>query len=199
MSVVSVQSTIETGMISEVLFIQGGGEGGYEADAALVASLQAALGNTYVVDYPRIQTHEALPDFGWPKQIGELIQAKHDHVMLVAHSLGASMCLKYLLENNVEKVMAGIFLLATPFWSGTEDWVTGLKLKDDFAEALPKVPVYLYHCRDDEEIPVSHLAVYQKQIPNVTIRELETGGHQFNNDLTAVAHDLKSQLAKHLP
>lgn len=30
--------------VKQVLFIQGGGNGGYEADAALTASLQAELG-----------------------------------------------------------------------------------------------------------------------------------------------------------
>ena len=36
----------------QVLFIQGGGEGGYEADAKLAASLQKGLGAAYNVRYP---------------------------------------------------------------------------------------------------------------------------------------------------
>ena len=37
-----------------VLFIQGAGDEGYEADKKLVASLQAGLGDTYEVRYPQI-------------------------------------------------------------------------------------------------------------------------------------------------
>jgi hypothetical protein len=59
----------------KILFIQGGGEGGYEADDALVASLQAALGSTYTVDYPRMPSDENLPDFGWLQQIGISLQS----------------------------------------------------------------------------------------------------------------------------
>ena len=41
-------------MKKQVLFIQGGGDGGYEADTKLVASLQKALGKDYEISYPRI-------------------------------------------------------------------------------------------------------------------------------------------------
>jgi hypothetical protein len=36
-------------MIKQVLFIQGGGNDGYKADAKLVASLQIALGKEYEI------------------------------------------------------------------------------------------------------------------------------------------------------
>jgi len=39
-------------MKKNVLFIQGGGEKGYEADAKLAASLQRELGEAYHVNYP---------------------------------------------------------------------------------------------------------------------------------------------------
>ncbi len=40
----------------QVLFVQGGGNGGYEVDAKLAASLQEALGTAYHVRYPRMPT-----------------------------------------------------------------------------------------------------------------------------------------------
>ena len=49
-------------MNTRVLFIQGGGNGGYQADATLVTSLQAGLGKTYEVHYPQMLTDETLPD-----------------------------------------------------------------------------------------------------------------------------------------
>ncbi|HET6993887.1 MAG TPA: alpha/beta hydrolase [Chitinophagaceae bacterium] len=177
-------------MTKQVLFIQGGGDGGYEADAKMVASLQKALGKDYEVSYPRMQTDEFAPDFGWLKQIGNEIGKLRDNGFLVAHSLGASLLLKYVSENAVPKKMAGIFLVSTPFWSGNEQWVQGLKLKKDFAENLPKTRIIFYHSRDDQEIPFDHLASYRDKLPNAGFREIESGGHQLDNNLNLIAKDI---------
>jgi len=180
-------------MNKHILFIEGGGNGGYEADAKLVASLQKALGKSYRVCYPHLQVDATKSDFGWCDQIGKEIETIKGEIILVAHSLGASMLLKYLSENKIKKKIGGVFLISTPFWSGNEDWKQGLKLKEDFAEKLPKdVPVFLYHCRDDEEIPFDHLAFYKEKLPLATVREIGSGGHQLNNDLSIVAKDIRA-------
>ena len=180
-------------MRKQILFIQGGGDDGYEADVKLVASLQKALGKDYEISYPRMQTDDAAPDFGWLKQIGEEIGKLGDAVILVAHSLGASLLLKYLSENGISKKGAGIFLISTPFWSGKEEWVQGLKLQEDFAESIPKNSrIFFYHCRDDEEVPFDHLASYRHELPMATFREIESGGHQLGNNLDLVAKDIKN-------
>lgn len=179
-------------MNKQILFIQGGGNDGYNADKALVVSLQKALGKEYDVNYPEIKPDEALHDFGWLKQIGKLISDIKSDIILVGHSLGASMLLKYLSENLVSKKIDAIFLIATPFWNGDEDWQKGLKLKDNFAETLPVISMFFYHCKDDEEAPFSHLDHYKQKLPRATFREIQTGGHQFNNDLTLVAKDIQS-------
>jgi predicted alpha/beta hydrolase family esterase len=179
-------------MKNKILFIQGGGNGGYEVDAKLADSLQAALGDDDEVIYPRLVSDEKAPDFGWPQQIGKEIKTIKGDVLLVAHSFGASMVLKYLSENEVRKKINGIFLIATPFWSGDEKWKQGLKLQKDFAGRLPKdVPIFFYHCRDDEEAPFEHLAIYKQKLPRATAREIQSGGHQLGNDLTLIANDIK--------
>ncbi|QMU29667.1 alpha/beta hydrolase [Adhaeribacter radiodurans] len=180
-------------MKQQVLFIQGGGDEGYEEDALLVVSLQTALGATYQVHYPRMPSNKALPDFGWLQQIHQEIMLLPNQIILVAHSLGASMLLKYLSEKQAPKNIAGIFLLATPFWSGDENWVQGLKLPDDFPGKLPdKITAFLYHCRDDDVVPFEQLARYQQLLPQAAARSIESGGHQFNHDLSRVAADIKS-------
>lgn len=175
-----------------MLFIQGGGDGGYEADEKLVVSLQKILGKDYEIGYPRMQTEDSAPDFGWLKQIGKEIGELRDGIILVGHSLGASLLLRYLSENKISKKIAGIFLIAAPFWSGKEEWVQGLKLQEDFAENLPKKSrIFFYHCRDDEEVPFDHLTSYRHKLPMATFREIESGGHQLGNKLNLVAKDMK--------
>jgi predicted alpha/beta hydrolase family esterase len=182
-----------TTKIKQVLFIQGCGNGGYEADKALVFSLKQNLGKEYQVNYPEIHSDESSPDFGWTKQIGEAIYKMDNSFVLVGHSFGASMILKYLSENSTSKTIDGIFLLATPFWSGNEEWQKGLKLKKKFANELTdKFSIFLYHCQDDDEVSVSHLNEYRKRLDKANFQEIKSGGHQFNNDLAQVAEDIKS-------
>ena len=179
-------------MKKQVLFIQGGGDDGYKADTNMVMSLQKELGEDYELHYPRLQTDNAATDFGWPKQIGQEIGKLNDNGILVAHSLGASMLLKYLSENRIEKSIAGIFLISTPFWSGNEDWKQGLKLKEDFGDAIPgDNRIFFYQCRDDGEVPFDHLAFYRDKLPWASFREIESGGHQLGNKLGLVANDIK--------
>lgn len=180
-------------MNKHVLFIQGGGDGGYEADAKLVASLKKGLAENYDVQYPRMLVDEYKSDFGWCGQIGKEIDGIKGEIILVAHSLGSSMLLKYLSENKIKKQIDGIFLISTPFWSGNEDWVKGLKLQKDFADKLPKdIPIFFYHCKDDEEVSFDHFLLYRQKLPWATFREITNGGHQLNNDLFIVAKDIKS-------
>lgn len=180
-------------MNKHIVFIQGGGEGGYEADTELVVSLKSALGKGYDIHYPEIKLDESASDFGWNQQIGEKISETKGDIILAGHSFGASMILKFLSENSVKKKITGIFLLATPFWNGKEDWQKGLKLQENFAGNLPdEVPIFFYHCQDDEEIPFSHLDHYKQKLTQAIFREVKKGGHQFKNSLTLVANDIKS-------
>lgn len=175
-----------------LLFIQGGGNGGYEADKKVVSALTKLLSDDYKISYPKLKTDENEPDFGWLKQIGKEIKQLKGEFILAGHSLGASMLLKYLSENRISKKPAGIFLLATPFWSGDENWKQGLKLPEDFAKKLRLGSlIFFYHCRDDEEIPFENLAKYQNKVDGATFREIESGGHQFDKALEIVARDIK--------
>jgi predicted alpha/beta hydrolase family esterase len=180
-------------MKKQVIFFQGGaGKEDYDADAKLVDSLKSKLGEAYVIHYPQLPKEE-VPDFGRRKQIEHEISGSQESVILAAHSLGASMLLIYLSENTITKNIAGIFLMATPFWNGDEDWVQPLKLRQDFAERLNKnIPLFFYHCHDDQEVPFAQFDIYKQKLPWATFRPFKSGGHQFNNDLEIVADDIKA-------
>ena len=179
-------------MAKQILFIQGGGDDGYNETAKLVAALRKELGTAYEVSYPPMPDDDT-PDFGWLKQIGEEIGKSGDSLILAGHSLGASLLLKYLSENKAPKKITGIFLVAPPFWSGKEEWKQGLILQKDFAEKLPKeISTYFYYCDDDDVVPAGHFATYRQQLPWVTFREFESGGHLLHNHADAVAKDIKA-------
>lgn len=178
-------------MNKALIFIQGGGA--YETDAKLVTSLQTELGSEYKIHYPQMPADEDLPDYGWLGRINEVISSSKNEIILVGHSFGASMLLKYLSEYKIEKNIIGIFLIATPFWSGDEKWKQSFKLQQNFADNLPKdTPIFFYHSRDDEVVSFSHFKTYQECITRATFHEIETGGHQLESDLSIVAKDIKS-------
>jgi len=177
--------------IEHILFIQGGGDGGYETDKKMVASLQSKLGPGFVIHYPEIKPDLDAPDYGWLGQIGAKIRHMPGHFILVAHSFGASMALKYLSEDSTSKVVNGVFLISTPLWGGNEDWAQGIKLREGFSRHLPEtVPFFFYHAIDDGEVPFSHFESYRKKLPTAVFRKVEHGGHQINNDLSLVAKDI---------
>ena len=95
--------------VKKILFIHGGGNGGYAADEPLVISLKTALGKEYQVNYSEIKPDESAPDFGWVKQIAAKIAKINGDIILVGHSFGASMILKCISEIQVTKKITGIF------------------------------------------------------------------------------------------
>lgn len=175
----------------KVLFVHGAGGEAFEEDKPMVLSLREALGPDFEVAYPEMPDGAA-PEYGaWSARISRELSALGGGVILVGHSLGASVLLKHLSEEQVEEPIAGVFLLATPYWE-PDGWdVPEYGLREDFPASLPEeVPVFLYHSRDDEVVPFAHLALYAGQIPHATVREFEGGGHQLDDDLSEVADDI---------
>lgn len=179
--------------MKQVLFIQGAGEGAYEEDEKLAASLRDALGTEYEVIYPKMPEEEGSGYEAWKAQISRELAPLGDKIILVGHSVGTSMLLKYLSEENVKSSIAGILLIAAPYW-GAGGWqIDEFTLDEGLASKLLKtLPVFFYHSRDDDIVPFAHLAMHAEKFPQATIREFNGRGHQFNNDLSEVAADVKS-------
>ncbi len=109
-------------MKTVVLFIQGGGEGAYDVDAVLAAALQEALGANFHVKYPRMPSEED-PDYAaWKEQISKELATVDGRLVLVGHSVGGSVLLRYLFEIGVEKPVAGIFFWPHPIGAQRIGW-----------------------------------------------------------------------------
>jgi hypothetical protein len=178
---------------TDVLFVQGGGKGAYDEDAALAASLARALGDEYAVHFPRM-ADEADPNVAsWKRNISAELSQLRGKIVLVGHSIGGSILLKYLSREEVRKPIAGLFLLAAPSWDEGQWNFDDLKLPDNIAEKLAFIPrIFLYHSRDDAVVPFAHLALHGARLPQATVRAVDGRGHQFGNDLTDVAKDIRS-------
>jgi uncharacterized protein len=139
--------------------------------------LGQALGRGYLVQAPRMPRPTAPDYWTWARRIDELI-ADIRKPLVVGHSFGASVLLKYLSETIRRPAIAGLFLVATPFW-GPE--VPEFALPPDFGVRLRGLsPLYLYHSRDDSEAPFQHLERYHRVLPQAVVRALDGRGHEFD-------------------
>ena len=146
----------------------------------------------YHISYPRMP--ETAPDYGsWRARIARALAALDGPVILVGHSLGGSVLLKYVSEEAFRKPFAGLFLIAAPFW-GAKGWRhEPFTLARGFASKLPRrSPIFLYHSRDDEEVPFAHVKIYARRLPRARVRRLDARGHQFKNDLLEVVRDIRT-------
>jgi len=183
-------------MVGHVVFIQGAGRGAYDEDKRLAESLRRALKPRFKVRYPVMPNEDDASYEQWRQRIEQELAGVSGPVALVGHSVGASVLMKWLSERTDERAIAGVFLIACPFWGG-EGWrdegEEKLALPLGFAARLPAgMSIYLYHCRDDATVPFDHLALYAQALPQATVRAFNDGGHQFNDDLSAVARDIAS-------
>jgi predicted alpha/beta hydrolase family esterase len=174
-----------------ILFIQGGGEGAWEVDHKLVVSLEQFLKETGEIVYPKMPD-ENDPDYErWKAAIDTALGKITGKVILIGHSIGSFLLLKYVLNYKIDSNIIGLFFIATPF-VGAGGWeFDDMAIKEAlFSKPLP-APLFFYHSTDDTTVPFSHLSLYEKKFPQATFRKIVGRGHQLNNDLSEVAADMK--------
>jgi hypothetical protein len=138
-----------------VVFIQGGGAGAHQEDAQLARSLERNLGDDFSVDFPRMPPEDE-PDYArWRPVIGRAIARATGPVVLVGHSVGGYLLIKYLVSEGATSPIPAVCIIAAPFPGGNPAWsFDGFELPDDFAERLPRdAPVLRYTSEDDEIVP----------------------------------------------
>lgn len=177
-------------MARPVLFIQGGGDGAYKEDAELAKALGQALGLGFDVRYPALP-NESEPDFtAWKARILAELKEMGPGAILVGHSIGASVIIKLLTDTSPS--LAGVFLIAAPFWYHHDFWHwPEAQLPKDADTRVPRsLPLFFYHGSEDKVVPFSHLDLYAELFPHATIRRLK-GDHQLQGDLSVVARDIR--------
>ena len=178
----------------QILFLHSGGpQGPHEGSNDLVRSLQEALGEGYRVSYPHMPDPDHPVYTRWKKCLEAEVAAADDGVVLVGHSLGGSVLLKFLSEEKCSKPIGGLCIVAAPYW-GSPDWqVEEYMLPRDFAGKLPRIPrIFLYHSRNDEVVPFEHVQLYGEDLRWATIRTFENQGHLFSSGLPELVRDIRN-------
>lgn len=157
-----------------------GPQGPGEGSSAFVDRLRVELGAGYEVLFPILPDPDEPRYEPWSKALGEILAETDAPPIVVGHSLGGSVFLKHLAESDREERIVGLVLVATPYW-GESEWEAEWALPEGWSDADTELPpIFLFHSRDDEEIPFEHLARYARRLPAATGIPLDGNGHLFD-------------------
>ncbi|REL24005.1 serine hydrolase family protein [Rhodohalobacter sp. SW132] len=182
-------------MNKQIFFAHSGGPQGRSGRGSydFVQWLRNELGDGYQIYEPIIEEPDAPTYQMWKETVDREFPKLTNPVFLIGHSLGGSTLLKYLSEETCELQIAGLFLVAPPYW-GKQGWqAEDFTLRHDFSKTLPAIPgIHLYHCLNDPVVPVDHADVYQKLIPTASIHKLNGNDHAFSDGLPVLAEHIKT-------
>src|SRR4051812_32016319 len=130
-----------------------GPQGPGEGSDPLVRRLREELGSEYEVHFPKMPDLDDPHYEPWRDRLTDEITGLTGQVIVVGHSLGGSVVLKCAAEGLLADQVSGLVLAETPFW-GTSGWEQEWALPEAWpTEETRLPPTFLFHSRDDEEIP----------------------------------------------
>ena len=176
-----------------LLFVQGAGSM-HEPDGSgrLAAYLSNELGSSYRVIAPEMPDADSPRYQPWRDRIEQELEVIDDDVIVVGHSFGGSVVLKYFAEGSYQKPVPGLFLISVPDW-GPGGWAyEEFAVPDDVGSRMPTSSIFLYHSRHDPEVPFAHLAYYQERLPTATARAIAGSEHSFLEGLPVLIDDIRS-------
>jgi predicted alpha/beta hydrolase family esterase len=181
-------------MSIDVLFIHGAGpQSGDQGSTPFVKKLRRGLGATYKVTCPTMPVPTKPSYERWKLELEKRLPDGRSPQILVGHSLGGSVLLKYLSEQNRVVRAVGLFIVAAPYWDSTDWEVEEFVLQKDFSRSFPStLKIHLYQSRNDEVVPMEHLSHYAKSIPEAKVRTVEDGGHTFKDGLPELVQDIQA-------
>jgi serine hydrolase len=176
-----------------VLAIHAAGDPAHsEGSGQLFHWLARELGSDYRVLAPTMPEPDEPHYQAWRDRIEQELNTIHGSAILFGHSFGGSVLVKYLAEGSLPVPIRGLFLASVPYW-GPGGWqYDEYDLPDDFAEHMPQAPTFLYHSRDDPEVPSAHMSLYAAKLPAATVRPIDGAEHTFAGGLPQLVADIRS-------
>lgn len=176
-----------------ILFVQGAGSmQAPDGSGRLAAYLASALGAGYRVIAPQMPDADKPRYQPWRDRLEAEFDALEDELIVVGHSFGGSVLLKYFAEGSLHKPVRALFLVSVPNW-GPDGWAYDeFAVPNDVGARLPTSAVFLYHSHEDAEVPFEHLHFYEKLLPGATARAISGSEHSFTKGLPALVDDIRS-------
>jgi len=164
----------------------GKGKGSYD----LVQYLESKLSGEFEILFPAIEKPAAPTYEKFKKMFASSLVKITEPVILIGHSLGGSTLLKYLSEEKPRISIAGLFLIATPYWQSD---MKEFQLRKNFQSFLKDIPaIFLYHSKNDSAVPFEHLTFYKKAFNTAFVRELPGKEHVFSKGIPQLVKDIRT-------
>jgi predicted alpha/beta hydrolase family esterase len=159
-------------------------------------SLQKALGGRYEVILPRMPNSLNARYAEWKIMFCKLVPFLKGRPILVGHSLGGIFLAKYLAENRFPRKVRATFLVAAPHGNdrgrktnrSLVDFILPRSLAR-FREQGGKI--FIYHSKDDSQVPFTHLEKYRRNLPDATTRIFGNRGHFSQEKLPELVKDIR--------
>lgn len=171
-----------------------GPQGPGEGSEPFVRRLREELGRHYDVHFPVMPGTADDPHYEpWRDRLTSELAALDGKVILFGHSLGGSVALKYCAEPGFDDQVAGLVIVAAPFW-GSEGWEREWAMPESWSgEGRPLPPTFLFHSRDDDVSPFSSLERFAKLLPEAEAHPLDGYGHLYERgDLAPIVDAVRS-------
>jgi serine hydrolase len=177
----------------KVLFVHSAGhQHGDEGSARLLRYLKEQLSESFQLVAPLMPNPDD-PTYGaWSDALQQIFKVIDDGDIAIGHSLGGSVLLKFLSEEQVNVKLSSLHLVAVPFW-GLEDWeIDDFMLPDNFATTLPEISsIQIYHSQDDEIVSSPHALRYARELPAASLHLSDGHGHVFWDGLPELVSEIK--------
>lgn len=119
-----------------------------------------------------------------------------EEIILAGWSLGWTFLVKYLWENNINKKIKALFLIAPAFNEEMEDlWDFKFEINVKNIEKQVK-DIYLYHCLDDNIVPFSNFLEFKKSFTKPICKTFEEWWHFLWEEFSELIKDIKSMIIK---
>jgi predicted alpha/beta hydrolase family esterase len=176
----------------EILFIQGAGNVTIDEEQVIVEGLKANLGDGYAILLPPIKDADNPTYSNWEDALITNLNLLSGKVILLGHSLGASVILKHFSREPVPEKIIGMILFGAPFWKDQTWDVSEYEIEEDLAVNLSKLAnIYFYYSMDDEVVPYNQFQSYLKLIPKAHWRVLSGIDHSYHGAIPEMVADIR--------
>jgi predicted alpha/beta hydrolase family esterase len=176
----------------EILFIQGAGDVTTAQEQVIVDALRINLGDGFTIIYPPMPDADHPAYLAWEAVLTKHLRRPSGKVILLGHSLGASIILKHFSREPVPAKVIGMILFGVPYWKHQHWDVSEYEIADNFLGNLSTLEnIYFYHSMDDEVIPDQQFKSYQKLIPNAHWRVFSGMDHSYHGAIPDMIKDIQ--------
>ncbi len=154
-------------------------------------NLRSDLGNHYEVIIPEMPNWINAKYLEWKIWFEKITPYLNEELILVGHSLGGTFLSKYLSENDFNKKIEALFLIAPAFDSADSDYTMGDFILNDLKKiASQSNKIFLYHSIDDSVVPYADSQKFISAIGSVELRTFSDRGHFRQEHLPELVEEI---------